>query len=138
MRATIALVALALAGCAMDPYVDPVQFEILDQESCVSWGAALGTPQHAECRTALTQQRTAAIQERTARQATIARIASGSAPARSSRSMPEIGSTRIQSTCFARGETVSGMNKICHYDCMGSGAAITQSAVSLCPLTIRQ
>ena len=41
-------------------------------------------------------------------------------------------------TCFKTGEEISGMNKICYYDCMGSGAAITVSAVSLCPLSIKQ
>ena len=41
-------------------------------------------------------------------------------------------------TCFKTGEETSGMNKICYYDCMGSSAAITVSAVSLCPLSINQ
>jgi hypothetical protein len=40
--------------------------------------------------------------------------------------------------CFKKGERVSGMNKICFYDCMGSAAAITIGAVELCPLTIEQ
>lgn len=43
-----------------------------------------------------------------------------------------------QVTCFARGEEMSGMNKVCYYDCLGSARAVTQSAVSLCPLTINQ
>lgn len=47
-------------------------------------------------------------------------------------------SERSGVTCFSKGEQVSGMNKICYYDCLGSRAAITQSAVSLCPLTIEQ
>ena len=41
-------------------------------------------------------------------------------------------------TCFKTGEQISGMNKICYYNCMGSTAAITISSVELCPLTIRQ
>lgn len=41
-------------------------------------------------------------------------------------------------TCFKTGEQISGMNKICYYDCMGSTAAITISSVALCPLTIEQ
>ena len=41
-------------------------------------------------------------------------------------------------TCMKKGEKVSGMNKICYYDCLGSGAAITISSTSLCPLTIRR
>ncbi|MDC0899218.1 hypothetical protein OAS08_02980 [Candidatus Pelagibacter sp.] len=39
-------------------------------------------------------------------------------------------------TCFKSGERISGMNKICFYNCMGSEAAITISSTSLCPLTI--
>jgi hypothetical protein len=40
-------------------------------------------------------------------------------------------------TCFKTGEKTSGMNKICFYDCLGSEAAITVSAVELCPLSIK-
>lgn len=38
--------------------------------------------------------------------------------------------------CFKSGEELSGANKICYYDCLGSRAAITISAVALCPLSI--
>ena len=41
-------------------------------------------------------------------------------------------------TCFATGEQISGMNKICFYDCLGSAAAITISSISLCPLSIKR
>ncbi len=40
--------------------------------------------------------------------------------------------------CFKTGERVSGLNKICFYDCLGSAAAITISSISLCPLTINR
>ncbi|MBF7731021.1 hypothetical protein [Pseudomonas sp. N040] len=40
-------------------------------------------------------------------------------------------------TCFKSGEQVSGMNKICFYNCMGSQAAITIGAVEICPLSIQ-
>ena len=40
--------------------------------------------------------------------------------------------------CFLKGEQLSGMNKICYYDCLGSGAAITIKSYQLCPLTINQ
>ncbi len=43
-----------------------------------------------------------------------------------------------QTVCFGRGEQMSGMNKICYYDCLGSAHAVTQSSVSLCPLTVTQ
>ena len=41
-------------------------------------------------------------------------------------------------TCFYKGEEISGLNKICYYDCLGSRAAITISSVELCPLTINR
>lgn len=39
-------------------------------------------------------------------------------------------------TCFYTGEQISGYNKICWYDCLGSAAAVTITIISLCPLTI--
>lgn len=137
MKWAIAIAALALAGCAADPFVDPVQFEILDQEQCVSWGAAIGTQAHAQCRTAMMEQRTALIERQAAsRAATAARFSAAGAAMTGSR--PAQSPTPITTTCFARGESTSGMNKICYYDCLGSRAAVTQSSVSLCPITIQQ
>lgn len=43
-----------------------------------------------------------------------------------------------QVTCFKKSEEISGMNKICYYDCLGSGAAITIKSHELCPLTIKR
>lgn len=48
----------------------------------------------------------------------------------------EAPSTETAAICFKTGEQVSGMNKICFYDCMGSAKAITIGAVELCPLSI--
>lgn len=39
-------------------------------------------------------------------------------------------------TAFLKGEKVSGMNKICFYDHLGSEVAITIKATDLCPLTL--
>lgn len=36
---------------------------------------------------------------------------------------------------FYKSETVSGMNKICFYDRLGSTVALTISSVSICPLS---
>lgn len=36
---------------------------------------------------------------------------------------------------FLKGETISGTNKICYYDRLGSGYALTIPFTSLCPLT---
>lgn len=44
--------------------------------------------------------------------------------------------TQLALMCFLKGERTSGMNKICYYDCAGSGAAITVQSYELCPLTI--
>jgi hypothetical protein len=40
--------------------------------------------------------------------------------------------------CFKTGERVSGMNKICYYDCLGSAYAITIKSHELCPLSIKR
>lgn len=40
--------------------------------------------------------------------------------------------------CFLTGEQISGMNKICFYNCVSGTKAITISAVSLCPLSLSQ
>jgi hypothetical protein len=45
---------------------------------------------------------------------------------------------KVAIMCFSTGEQVSGMNKICYYDCLGSAVAITVSSVSLCPLSINR
>jgi hypothetical protein len=39
--------------------------------------------------------------------------------------------------CFKSGKQVSGMNKICYYNCLGSTAAITISITTICPLSIQ-
>ena len=41
-------------------------------------------------------------------------------------------------TCFSKGEKTDGMNKICFYSCPSGEAAITVSAVSLCPVSINR
>jgi hypothetical protein len=40
--------------------------------------------------------------------------------------------------CFKTGEQISGVNKICFYNCAGSDAAITVSVSQLCPLSINR
>ena len=40
------------------------------------------------------------------------------------------------STCFLKGERVSGMNKICTYSCVSGDKSITIKSTQLCPLSI--
>jgi hypothetical protein len=42
----------------------------------------------------------------------------------------------IAATAFLKGQYVSGMNRICLYDHLGSTVAITVRSIDLCPLTI--
>jgi hypothetical protein len=55
-----------------------------------------------------------------------------------SQASPNSKHIKVATMCFKTGEEISGMNKICYYDCLGSAAAITISSVSLCPLTINR
>lgn len=40
-------------------------------------------------------------------------------------------------TAFYKGEKISGMNKICYYDHIGSEVAITIKSYDICPVTIQ-
>jgi hypothetical protein len=44
----------------------------------------------------------------------------------------------VQTTCFRKGEEVTGMTKQCAYDCLGSLRVQTIGSTQLCPLTIKQ
>ncbi|WP_156392673.1 hypothetical protein [Rhizobium sp. Root482] len=43
---------------------------------------------------------------------------------------------QVAMMCFKSGEQVSGMNKICFYNCGGSAKAVTVGAAELCPLSV--
>ena len=44
----------------------------------------------------------------------------------------------IAGTCFYSGEQISGMNKICYYNCISGTVAITVRSTQLCPLNINR
>jgi hypothetical protein len=48
---------------------------------------------------------------------------------------PAVGAGTV---CFASGEEVSGMNKMCYYNCLGSRTAVNVSVTDLCQLTIQR
>jgi hypothetical protein len=52
--------------------------------------------------------------------------------------MTPIDGSRVAVVCFKTGEQISGINKICYYNCMGSAAAITISVAQVCPISIQQ
>ena len=49
-----------------------------------------------------------------------------------------VGQTTADVICLLKGEQISGTNKICYYDCLGSIFAITIDVLQLCPLNIRR
>ncbi|TPW32421.1 hypothetical protein FJU08_05335 [Martelella alba] len=48
----------------------------------------------------------------------------------------EAGDDLLAVTCLRKDEEVSGRNKICYYDCLGSRTAVTIKSTQPCPLTI--
>src|ERR1700676_1716438 len=44
---------------------------------------------------------------------------------------------QIALLCFYKGEQISGLNKICYYDCAGSLTTINVKSFQLCPLNIQ-
>ncbi len=65
-------------------------------------------------------------------------VAAGAASGQDITSKSPTKPTLVAVVCFKTGEKISGMNKICYYNCLGSEAAITISSVQLCPLSIEQ
>ena len=47
-----------------------------------------------------------------------------------------VASSAFAGTAYFKYDRISGMNKICYYDHVGSTVAITVSSTSLCPMTI--
>lgn len=124
MRGLLLGLAVLLGSCATG-----MDYEAADSAQCTIWGAQPGTPDYASCRASLAAKRSSDLAG--------ARFATGSLSAiAAQQSAAQV--QPIRTTCFKRGEQISGMNKICYYDCMGSGHAVTQNAVSLCDLTVQR
>ena len=67
----------------------------------------------------------------------VAALSAAGAAMRDSPSTPGVSAApRSGLSCFATGDRVSGLNRICAYDCGGSAAAITVGAGQACPVTI--
>ena len=49
-----------------------------------------------------------------------------------------VGPATADVICLFKGEQISGTNKVCYYDCLGSIFAITIPGLQLCPLNIRR
>jgi hypothetical protein len=122
MRTLVAFLAVvaasSLGGCAH-------QFLSQAQNECSSFGFTPGTNEHANC----VQQQYAAGR---------ARFQQGLLNAQQSIGSSSYGTTTggaATGTGFLRNSYVSGMNRICVYDRMGSAYAVTIGAVEICPLT---
>jgi hypothetical protein len=61
---------------------------------------------------------------------------SASHPSEPPMSKPYSPDQKVAVVCFKSGERMSGMNRICYYDCLGSTYAITVGVAELCPLSI--
>lgn len=137
MKALIVTVSavILLAGCATSE-----QVALQDDATCQGWGAAAGSSDYAACRTAITQKRAAEAAVFSQRLAAAGRALSAASPTAPEpvRSARNLNAPMMRTTCFSKGERVSGMNKLCFYDCLGSAHVVTQSAVSMCSLTMTQ
>lgn len=133
MRVGLIVAAALLGSCAT------VDMKPVDAEQCAAWGAPAGHSDHAYCMATLANKRAVDRAAFSARMmaAGQAMQAAGGGYQVPVQSRP-MSAPPIRTVCFSRGERTSGMNKICMYDCLGSAHAVTQSAVSLCPLTIQQ
>lgn len=135
MRVFAALALVTLASCAT------VDFEAADDAACMSPQSPAGSLAYVQCREALAADRAERTRAANARffavMQGLSTMGGASAPNQPMHS-PAQSPAPVRTTCFARGESVSGFNKICYYDCLGSAYAVTQSSVSLCPITVQR
>lgn len=104
--------------------VSAEQIAAQDDYTCNNAGAAAGTPEHAQCRMLLYQQRVAN------RQAAAARMyAMGAAMQNASASM----APAAVATPYA---TPGGFTKVCTYQSVTGPRAVTVGSTDLCPLTL--
>lgn len=123
MKSASLIVAAAVMAAPLASCVTSEELAARDYEACVEYGFTPGTDAFANCRLELDQQRMNRAQTGNTY------FVGGTTPATNS-------STRGGITCFKRGESSSGLTRICSYTCLGSPAAITVDRTELCPLTI--
>ena len=117
----------------------------VDHEQCLSYGLTFGTPAYSDCRLRLAkmklEQETRQKQDRRERIDRAARILQNlgqqfGGGARIITPQPPVGGGIAQGTAFYKSSYISGFNKICMYDRMGSAVSITIGNTELCPLTL--
>lgn len=114
-RIVFAIVALAgLSGCA-------AQFMKQAQSECAAFGYPAGSSEYASC----VQQQYAAGQSNYQQ-----RLMNASGIVNSGSSTPANGGTG-----FLKRSYISGMNRVCEYNQMGSAYVITVEATDICPMT---
>lgn len=118
--------AFGLSGCA-------AQIVQASQNACAGYGFTVGTDAYAQCVQQEVACRDAAINE--------AFVRAGAAmqqPVQQPYQQPQpVGGGTAQGVAFLKGSYVSGMNRVCLYNRLGSAVAITIGATQLCPLTLQ-
>lgn len=113
----IALAALPLGGCAGTILKGA-------QADCVKFGFQPDTPRYADC-----------VQERfTTRQQGLQRALAGMGSSMQNSAQATPMQPVYRAPRFLKSSYVSGMNRICLYDSMGSTEAVTIGAAQICPI----
>lgn len=122
------LILLILATGAISPLTGCAhQFLAQAQNQCSAFGFTLGTNEYASC----VQQQYAAGQARFQQGLANAQQSIG----QNSYSNPTSGGASM-GTAFLRSSYISGMNRICIYNRMGSQFVTTIGSAEICPLTV--
>lgn len=97
------------------------------QETCSTYGFVPGTTEYATCVQRDFERRQAGIQRAIQNMSQ-----QGQAPAQQA----PVGGGTAQGVAFFKTSYVSGMNRICLYNRLGSQVAYTVGATDLCPMTL--
>jgi len=137
-RSTWGLVAaLAMIG-SLAACQTTEDLAVVDDAACAQIGITPGSDNYGQCRLVMERKRIAERQERAARmQAFGAAMSSAGQSLAANNDANYSPVSAPTTTCFKRSEAMSGMNKMCFYDCLGSTVAHNISGIGLCPLTIQ-
>jgi len=129
--------SIVLSGCA-------ARIMKASQDACSGYGFSIGTDAYAQCVQQEVARRHAAMSQALMRAGAAMQGAAAAMqqpdqePTQQPyQAPPRLGGGTSLGTAFLQGSYVSGLNRVCLYNRLGSAVAVTIGSTQMCPLTLR-
>jgi hypothetical protein len=129
MVVAVAVCSIALSGCA-------ARIMKASQDACSGYGFSTGTDSYAQCVQQEVARRDAAINQALIRAGSAMQGAGAALQQPYQQQAQPYGGGAAQGMAFLKGSYISGMNRVCLYNRLGSAVAITIGSTELCPLSL--